>query len=103
MFSIPVGTGSNGYLTKLLKHENKLEESFATWEVEVGRYERSQATSKLPYERKHEKKHKNKEKKKDKKRKKKRKTGPKEKSKRKKENTKERKTERCGTKRDKSC
>ena len=32
MFSIPVGTRSIGYLTKLLKPENKLEESFATWE-----------------------------------------------------------------------
>ena len=42
-FSIPVGTRSTGYLTKLLKpsfDEVKFEESFATWELEINRYER---------------------------------------------------------------
>ena len=42
-FSIPLGTRSVGYLTKLLKpqfNENKFEESFTTWEFEIARYER---------------------------------------------------------------
>ena len=42
-FSIPVGTRSVGYLTKLLKpqfNEQKFEESFTTWEFEIARYER---------------------------------------------------------------
>ena len=42
-FSIPVGPRSVGYLTKLLKpqfNEQKFEESFATWELEIARYER---------------------------------------------------------------
>ena len=42
-FSIPVGTRSIGYLTKLLKpsfDESKFEEAFATWEFEINRYER---------------------------------------------------------------
>ena len=42
-FSIPVGTRSIGYLTKLLKpsfDESKFEEAFATWEFETNRYER---------------------------------------------------------------
>ena len=42
-FSIPVGPGSVGYLTKLLKpqfNEQKFEESFTTWELEIARYER---------------------------------------------------------------
>ena len=41
-FSIPVGTRSVGYLTKLLKpqfNEQKFEESFATWEFEIAQYE----------------------------------------------------------------
>ena len=46
-FSIPVGTRSIGYLTKLLKpsfDESKFEESFATWEFEINRYERDNST-----------------------------------------------------------
>ena len=42
-FSIPVGTHSVGYLTKLLKpqfNEQKFEESFTTWEFEIAQYER---------------------------------------------------------------
>jgi len=42
-FSIPIGTRSVGYLTKLLKpqfDEQKFEESFTTWEFEIARYER---------------------------------------------------------------
>ena len=42
-FSIPVGTRSIRYLTKLLKpsfDESKFEEAFATWEFETNRYER---------------------------------------------------------------
>ena len=42
-FSIPVGTRSIGYLTKLLKppfEEHRFEEAFASWEFEVNRYER---------------------------------------------------------------
>ena len=42
-FSIPVGTRSVGYLTKLLKpqfNEQKFEEPFTTWEFEIARYER---------------------------------------------------------------
>ena len=42
-FSIPVGTRSIGYLTKLLKpsfDEHRFEEAFASWEFEVNRYER---------------------------------------------------------------
>ena len=46
-FSIPLGTRSIGYLTRLLKptfnHIN-FEESFSTWEFEVGRYERDNNT-----------------------------------------------------------
>ena len=41
-FSIPLGTRSIGYLTKLLKptfNHNNFEESFSTWEFEVDRYE----------------------------------------------------------------
>ena len=41
-FSIPVGTRSIGYLTKLLKpsfDESKFEEAFASWEFEINRYE----------------------------------------------------------------
>ena len=42
-FSIPVGTCSVGYCTKLLKpqfNEQKFEESFTTWEFEIAPYER---------------------------------------------------------------
>ena len=42
-FSIPLGTRSIGYLTKLLKptfDTNNFEESFATWEFELSRFER---------------------------------------------------------------
>ena len=42
-FSIPLGTRSIGYLTKLLKptfDTNNFEESFATWEFELTRFER---------------------------------------------------------------
>ena len=42
-FSIPVGTRSIGYLTKLLKpsfDEHRFEGAFASWEFEVNRYER---------------------------------------------------------------
>ena len=42
-FSIPVGTRSVGYLAGLAKpqfNEQKFEESFATWEFEIARYER---------------------------------------------------------------
>lgn len=47
-FSIPVGTRSIGYLTKLLKpslDEHRFEEAFATWEFEINRYERDNGTS----------------------------------------------------------
>ena len=47
-FSIPVGTSSIGYLTKLLKpelDERNFEETFSTWEFEVGRYERDNETT----------------------------------------------------------
>jgi len=46
-FSIPLGTRSIGYLTKLLKptfNHNNFEESFSTWEFEVDRYERDNNT-----------------------------------------------------------
>ena len=46
-FSIPLGTRSSGYLTKLLKptfNHNNFEESFSTWEFEVDRYERDNNT-----------------------------------------------------------
>jgi len=42
-FSIPVGTRSVGYLTKLLKpqfNKQKFEEPFTTWKFEIARYER---------------------------------------------------------------
>ena len=41
-YSIPLGTRSNGYLTRLLKpqlDEQKFEESFTTWEFQLSRYE----------------------------------------------------------------
>ena len=47
-FSIPIGTRSIGYLTKLLKpqfDEHKFEESYTTWEFEVTRYERDNNTT----------------------------------------------------------
>ena len=43
-FSIPAGTRSVGYLTKLFKpqfNEQKFEKSFTTWEFEIARYERA--------------------------------------------------------------
>ena len=46
-FSLPLGTRSTGYLTKLLKptfNHNNFEESFPTWEVEVERHERDNNT-----------------------------------------------------------
>ena len=46
-FSLPVGTRSIGYLTKLLKPTfgaNNFEESFSTWEFELNRYERDNNT-----------------------------------------------------------
>ena len=46
-FSIPTGTRSVGYLTKLLKptlDENKFEEAFAQWEHDVQRYEQDNGT-----------------------------------------------------------
>ena len=46
-FSIPTGTRSVGYLTKLLKPtlgENKFEEAFAQWEHDVQRYEQDSGT-----------------------------------------------------------
>ena len=46
-FSLPVGTRSLGYLTKLLKptfDTNNFEESFSTWEFELNRYERDNNT-----------------------------------------------------------
>jgi hypothetical protein len=49
-FSIPVGTRSIGYLTKLLKptfDTNNFEESFSNWEFELHRYERD-STTRLP-------------------------------------------------------
>ena len=49
-FSIPVGTRSIGYLTKLLKptfDTNNFEESFSNWEFELNRYERDN-TTRLP-------------------------------------------------------
>ena len=42
-FSIPAGTRSVGYLKKLRKpqfNEQKFEESFATWEFDIARYEK---------------------------------------------------------------
>ena len=47
-FSIPLGTRSVGYLTKLLKpqfNESKFEESFTTWEFERARYERDKPST----------------------------------------------------------
>eukprot|EP00438_Fugacium_kawagutii_P036716 Skav213889 [mRNA] locus=scaffold245:101765:108896:- [translate_table: standard] len=47
-FSIPVGTRSIGYLTKLLKpifDEHRFEETFSAWEFEVHRYERDNGTT----------------------------------------------------------
>ena len=49
-FSIPVGTRSIGYLTKLLKPTfgiNNFEESFSNWKFEPNRYERDN-TTRLP-------------------------------------------------------
>ena len=46
--SIPIGTRSIGYLTKLLKpqfDEHKFEESYTAWEFEVTRYERDNNTT----------------------------------------------------------
>eukprot|EP00435_Cladocopium_sp_Y103_P041886 s2323_g11.t1 len=46
-FSIPTGTRSIGYLTKLLKptfDTNNFEESFSNWEFELNRYERDNTT-----------------------------------------------------------
>jgi len=46
-FSLPLGTRSMGYLTKLLKptfNHNNFEESFPTWEFEVERHERDNHT-----------------------------------------------------------
>eukprot|EP00435_Cladocopium_sp_Y103_P020287 s1005_g4.t4 len=46
-FSIPTGTRSVGYLTKLIKptlDETKFEESFAQWEHDVQRYEQDNGT-----------------------------------------------------------
>jgi hypothetical protein len=43
-FSIPVGTRSVGYFTKLVKpqfNEQKFEKSFTTWEFEIAQYERA--------------------------------------------------------------
>ena len=47
-YSIPVGTRSMGYLTKLLKptpDPNNFEESFANWEYELTRFERDNSTT----------------------------------------------------------
>ena len=49
-YSIPLGTRSIGYLTRLLKpqlDEQKFEESFTTWEFQLSRYEQDNNT-KLP-------------------------------------------------------
>ena len=46
-YSIPLGTRSIGYLTRLLKpqlDEQKFEESFATWEFQLSRYEQDNST-----------------------------------------------------------
>ena len=46
-YSIPLGTKSIGYLTRLLKpqlDEQKFEESFATWEFQLSRYEQDNNT-----------------------------------------------------------
>ena len=46
-FSLPVGTRSIGYLTKLLKptfDNNNFEESFSNWEFELNKYERDNNT-----------------------------------------------------------
>ena len=46
-YSIPLGTRSIGYLTKLLKpqlDEQKFEESFTTWEFQLSRYEQDNNT-----------------------------------------------------------
>ena len=46
-FATPLGTRSIGYLTQLLKptfDTNNFEESFATWEFELARYERDNTT-----------------------------------------------------------
>ena len=47
-FSIPLGTRSIGYLTKLLKPKfdnNNFEESFTTWEIELARFERDNGST----------------------------------------------------------
>ena len=47
-YSIPVGTRSMGYLTKLLKptlDPNNFEESFANWEYELTRFEQDNSTT----------------------------------------------------------
>ena len=47
MQAIPLGTRSIGYLTRLLKpqlDEQKFEESFTTWEVQLSRYEQDNNT-----------------------------------------------------------
>ena len=46
-YAVPLGTRSIGYLTKLLKpqlDENKFEESFATWEFQLAKYEQDNRT-----------------------------------------------------------
>ena len=46
-YSIPLGTRSIGYLTKLIKpqlDEQKFEESFTTWEFQLSRYEQDNKT-----------------------------------------------------------
>ena len=46
-YSIPLGTRSIGYLTRLLKPqlvEQKFEESFTTWEFQLSRYEQDNST-----------------------------------------------------------
>ena len=46
-FSLPIGTRSIGYLTKLLKptfDNNNFEESFSNWEFELNKYERDNNT-----------------------------------------------------------
>ena len=47
-YAIPVGTGSIGYLTKLLKptlDPNNFDESFSNWEFELARFERDNNTT----------------------------------------------------------
>ena len=46
-YAVPLGTRSIGYLTKLLKpqlDENKFEESFTTWELQLAKYEQDNRT-----------------------------------------------------------